>query len=110
SGVTNTVDPVGGSYAIEALTNEVEKQTFEYLDKIDSLGGMVPAIESGWVQSQIQESAYEYQRSIENNERIIVGVNNFRSDEEEPIPIHHAEPELEAAQVKAVAIWRSNRQ
>ena len=109
SGVTNTVDPVGGSYAIEALTDEIEKQTFEYLDKIDTLGGMVAAIESGWVQSQIQEAAYEYQRSIESNERIIVGVNEFRTDEEEPIPIHVAEPELEAAQIKAVATVRSTR-
>jgi methylmalonyl-CoA mutase, N-terminal domain len=109
SGVTNTVDPVGGSYAIEALTDEIEKQTFEYLNKIDSLGGMVAAIETGWVQAQIQESAYEYQRSIESKERIIVGVNEFRADEEEPVRIHAADPQLEAAQVKAVAIARSNR-
>lgn len=109
SGVTNTVDPVGGSYMIEALTDQIEKQTFEYLDKIDRLGGMVAAIESGWVQSQIQQAAYEYQRSIESKERIIVGVNEFRTDEEDPVPIHQADPQLEAAQIRAVAAARSNR-
>jgi methylmalonyl-CoA mutase, N-terminal domain len=109
SGVANTVDPVGGSYAIEALTDEIEKQTVEYLEKIDSLGGMVAAIESGWVQGQIQEAAYEYQRSIESKERIIVGVNEFRTEEEEPIPIHAADPELESAQVKALSRVRSTR-
>jgi len=109
SGVTNTVDPVGGSYAIEALTDEIEKQTLEYLVKIDSLGGMVPAIEAGWVQGQIQEAAYEYQRSIERKERIIVGINGFQADEEEPIRIYEADPQLEAAQVKSVATARSIR-
>jgi methylmalonyl-CoA mutase, N-terminal domain len=109
SGVANTVDPVGGSYAIEALTDGIEKQTFEYLDKIDSLGGMVAAIESGWVQSEIQQAAYEYQRSIESKERIIVGVNEFRTDEEEPIPIHKADPKLESAQVSAVSAIRAKR-
>jgi methylmalonyl-CoA mutase, N-terminal domain len=109
SGVTNTVDPVGGSYTIEALTDEIERQTFERIDKIDSLGGMVAAIESGWVQSQIQEAAYEYQRSIESKERIIVGVNQFQTEEEEPVRIHEADPQLEAAQVQAVAAARSNR-
>jgi methylmalonyl-CoA mutase N-terminal domain/subunit len=109
SGVTNTVDPVGGSYAIEALTDEIEKQTLEYLVKIDSLGGMVPAIEAGWVQGQIQEAAYEYQRSIERKERIIVGVNGFQTDEEEPIRIHEADPQLESAQVEALATARSIR-
>jgi methylmalonyl-CoA mutase N-terminal domain/subunit len=109
SGVTNTVDPLGGSYAIEALTDEIERQAVEYLEKIDSLGGMVAAIESGWVQSQIQQAAYEYQRSIESKERIIVGVNEFRTEEAEPISIHQADPELEAAQVKALLRTRSTR-
>jgi methylmalonyl-CoA mutase N-terminal domain/subunit len=109
SGVTNTVDPFGGSYAIEALTDEIEKQTVEYVDKIDSMGGMVAAIESGWVQSQIQQAAYEYQRSIETRERIVVGVNEFRTEEFEPIPIHQADPELEAAQGEALSRVRSTR-
>jgi methylmalonyl-CoA mutase, N-terminal domain len=108
SGVANTVDPVGGSYAIEALTDEVEKRTTEYLNKIDSLGGMLAAIETGWVQSQIQEAAYQYQRSIERKERIVVGVNAFRTDEEQPVPIHVASPEVEASQIKAVSRARAN--
>jgi methylmalonyl-CoA mutase N-terminal domain/subunit len=109
SGVSNTVDPVGGSYAVEALTNEVEKQATEYLEKIDSLGGMLAAIETGWVQSQIQEAAYEYQRSIEKKERIVVGVNEFRTDEEEPIPTHVIDPGLEAAQTRALSLTRTSR-
>ena len=88
SGVINTVDPVGGSYAIEALTDEIEEQTLEYLTKSTVSAECCSAIESGWVQGQIQEAAYKYQRSIESKERIIVGVNEFRTDEEEPIPIH----------------------
>ena len=109
SGVSNTVDPVGGSYAVEALTNEVEKRATQYLEKIDSLGGMLAAIETGWVQSQIQEAAYEYQRSIENKERIVVGVNEFRTDEEEAIPIHVADPRLETAQIKTLSLARADR-
>jgi methylmalonyl-CoA mutase N-terminal domain/subunit len=109
SGITNTVDPVGGSYAIEALTNEIEKETTEYLDKIDSLGGMLAAIESGFVQSEIHNSAYEYQESIEKKKRIIVGVNKFRVDEETPIPIHTANPALEAAQLEKLSEARANR-
>ena len=109
SGVANTVDPLGGSYAVEALTDEMEKQATEYLQKIDSLGGMLAAIETGWVQAQIQEAAYEYQRSIETKERIVVGVNEFRTDEEEAIPIHTSDPQLEAAQIKALSSARASR-
>jgi methylmalonyl-CoA mutase, N-terminal domain len=109
SGVSNTVDPVGGSYVIEALTDEVERQTAAYLQKIDSLGGMLPAIETGWVQSQIQEAAYEYQRSIESKQRIVVGVNDFRTDEEQSIPIHVADPKLESAQINGLSRARANR-
>src|SRR4030095_12207318 len=88
SGVANTVDPTGGSYAIEALTDEIEQEVTKQLEKIESIGGMLQAIESGWIQRQIHESAYEYQQSIETKERIIVGVNEFRMDEEQKIPIH----------------------
>ncbi|HYR91083.1 MAG TPA: methylmalonyl-CoA mutase family protein [Terriglobia bacterium] len=109
SGIANTVDPVGGSYAIEALTNEIEKDTTEYLDKVDSLGGMLAAIESGFIQSEIHNSAYEYQESIEKRNQIIVGVNEFRMDEETPIPIHKADPALEAAQLEKLSEVRANR-
>src|SRR5882672_3176123 len=109
SGVANTVDPVGGSYAIEALTNEIEKETIEYLDKIDNLGGMLAAIESGFIQSEIHNSAYEYQESIEKKQQIIVGVNEFRMDEKTSIPIHTADPSLEATQRKKLSEVRANR-
>ena len=109
SGVTNTVDPAGGSYAIEALTDRIEEEAMQYLEKIDNMGGMLAAIESGWVQSEIQDAAYKYQRSIENRERIIVGVNDFQTDEQEVIPIHVADPVLEAAQVATLSRDRTHR-
>jgi methylmalonyl-CoA mutase N-terminal domain/subunit len=109
SGVANTVDPVGGSYAIEALTDEVERGAEQYLKKIDQLGGMLKAIESGWVQKEIQDAAYQYQRAIEKKERILVGVNEFIVDEERGIPLHVIDPGLEAAQVKSLAQVRATR-
>ena len=109
SGITNTVDPLGGSYAIEALTRKIEAEVDRLLEKIDGLGGMLPAIESGWVQSQIQEAAYAYQLSVEKKERIIVGVNEFKIDEDRKIPIHVSDPALEAAQIENVQKVRSSR-
>src|SRR5438552_14547870 len=109
SGVTNTVDPVGGSYAIETLTSKIETEVGRLLEKIDSLGGMLPGIESGWVQSQIQEAAYAYQLSVERKERIIVGVNEFKIEEDQKIPIHVSDPALEAAQVESVKKVRASR-
>jgi methylmalonyl-CoA mutase N-terminal domain/subunit len=109
SGVTNTVDPVGGSYAIEALTDEIERSATRYLEKIDDLGGMLAAIESGWVQTEIQEAAYRFQRTIETKERIVVGVNEFQSDREDSIPIHVVDPALETAQVEALERARAGR-
>ena len=109
SGVTNTVDPVGGSYAIETLTDKIEGEAGRLLEKIDSLGGMLPAIESGWIQSQIHEAAYEYQRSIEKKERIIVGVNEFQIGEEQKIPTHVSDPALEAAQIENLSRIRAGR-
>ena len=109
SGITNTVDPLGGSYAIEMLTKKIETEVEHLLEKIDSLGGMLPAIESGWIQSQIQEAAYAYQLSVEKKERVIVGVNDFKIDEEQKIPIHTANPALEAGQVQSLSKIRASR-
>jgi methylmalonyl-CoA mutase, N-terminal domain len=109
SEVTNTVDPAGGSYAIESLTDEMEEQATEYLNKIDAMGGMLRAIETGWVQRQIQDAAYAYQRSIETKERIVVGVNEFRMEEDVRIPIHAPNPELERDQIQALARIRRRR-
>ena len=109
SGVVNTVDPLGGSYAIEALTDQMEKEAGDYIRKIEDAGGMLAAIESGWVQGQIHESAYKYQQSIETKERIIVGVNEFRADEKQNIPIHAGDPAVEAAQIENLQHVRATR-
>jgi methylmalonyl-CoA mutase N-terminal domain/subunit len=109
SGVTNTVDPVAGSYAIETLTDRIEEEVRGHLGKIESLGGMLAAIESGLIQSQIHESAYRYQQSIETKARIIVGVNDYRMDEEEKIPIHTSDSALEAAQIESLSRVRGKR-
>ena len=109
SGVANTVDPVGGSYAIEALTDEIERAATEYLEKIDDLGGMLKAIESGFVQREIQDAAYRFQQSIDSKERIVVGVNEFQSVEDGGFPIHVVDPALEASQIAALARVRAGR-
>jgi methylmalonyl-CoA mutase N-terminal domain/subunit len=109
SGVTNTVDPVGGSETIEALTENIEGQVFKLLESVDHRGGMLAAIEAGWVQSQIQDSSFSYQRSIENGERVVVGVNRFQTSEMESIPIHSNDPNLERDQVARLNAIRSRR-
>lgn len=83
SGVANTIDPLAGSYYIEAMTDSIEKEAEEYLDKINSLGGMIPAIENGFVQLEIQKAAYNFEKQLESGERIVVGVNKFKVDEDE---------------------------
>ena len=109
SGVTNTIDPLGGSYYIEALTNEMEKGAHEYFKKLDDLGGMVSAIEKGFPQNEIREASYTYQKEIDNNERIIVGVNKFMTKEEQPIETLKIEPEIEKKQVKKLQAFKKNR-
>src|ERR1700736_5742489 len=95
TGVVNTVDPVAGSYAIEHLTDEIESGALAYIEKIDSLGGMLRAIESGFVQTEIQKAAYEYQRAIETKEQVVVGVNEFVAAEERGIPTLRIDPQIE---------------
>jgi methylmalonyl-CoA mutase, N-terminal domain len=109
TGVTNTVDPVGGSYLIEKLTDEIETQAKQYIAKIDALGGMLLAIEAGYVQGEIQKAAYEYQKAVENGAQIVVGVNQFVAEKEIPIPILRIDPELERAQVERVRSLRARR-
>lgn len=109
TGVTDTIDPLAGSYAVEALTNEVEARAWEYIHKIDELGGMIRAIESGYVQREIQESAYQYQKSIESKEQILVGVNEFIAEEKVPFEILKLNPELEKTQVRRVQQLRARR-
>jgi methylmalonyl-CoA mutase N-terminal domain/subunit len=109
TGVTNTVDPVGGSYAIEKLTDEIESRAKEYIARIDALGGVLRAIETGYVQGEIQKAAYEYQRAVERREQILVGVNQFVAEKETPIPTMRVDPELERAQVERVRALRARR-
>ncbi len=109
TGVTNTVDPVGGSYVIEKLTDEIESRAKYYIDRIDALGGMLRAIETGYVQGEIQKAAYEYQRAIERREQIIVGVNQFVAEAEVPVPTLRIDPELEPAQIARVRALRARR-
>ncbi len=109
SGVADTADPFAGSYAIEALTTEIENRANVYIDQIDALGGMLRAIESGFVQREIQEAAYKYQRAIEKADAIVVGVNRYRIDEETPVPTLRIDPAIEAAQVERVQAVRQRR-
>ncbi len=110
SGVANTIDPVGGSYAIEKLTDEIEAHAREYVQKIDALGGMLRAIETGYVQAEIQKAAYEYQQAVERGDQVVVGVNRFVAEEERPIPILRIDPEIERAQVARLQALRARRE
>ncbi|HEX8890219.1 MAG TPA: methylmalonyl-CoA mutase family protein [Pyrinomonadaceae bacterium] len=109
SGVADTVDPFAGSYAIEELTNEIESRAVDYIEKIDAMGGMLRAIETGYVQREIQDAAYKYQRAIETNEQIVVGLNRFQSKEETTVPLLRVDPEIEQAQVERLRSVRARR-
>ena len=108
SGVTHTVDPVGGSYFVERMTNEMERGCFEYFDKIDALGGMIPAIERGYPQREIAEAAYRYQKAVDRKEKLIVGVNAYAA-EEPPIEILQIGEEVAGNQKKQLAELRRTR-
>ena len=109
TGVTKTVDPLGGSIYVERLTDEVEAGARAYLDQIDAMGGTLAAIEKGFIQGEIQNAAYAYQRAIEKGERIVVGVNKFRLAEERPIPVFKIDPAMEAQQVARLREVRAGR-
>jgi len=109
TGVTNTIDPVAGSYAIEHLTNKIEQGAVDYISKIDAMGGMLRAIESGFVQGEIQKAAYDFQRGVEAKEQIIVGVNDFIAEEERSIPTLRIEPEIERSQIASLNAVRAKR-
>jgi methylmalonyl-CoA mutase N-terminal domain/subunit len=110
SGVTNTADPLGGSYFVEALTNEVERGAMDYVHKIDALGGMVPAIERGYPQREIAEASYQYQMSVDRKEKIIVGVNDYVTDEKpiDTLQIDETVLHRQAARLKRLRADRSN--
>jgi methylmalonyl-CoA mutase, N-terminal domain len=109
SGAPDTVDPLAGSYYVESLTNEVEAAAWQLIEKIDAMGGSVSAIEEGFIQNEIARSAYEYQKQIESNEKIIVGVNKFQLQEEEKIPIMKVDDSIRAVQAEKLRQLRNNR-
>ena len=109
SGAPQTIDPLAGSYYVETLTSEIEKRAAQYLGKIEVLGGMLKAVERGFVQQEIQNAAYEYQRQVDHQEAIVVGVNRFAVEEEKPIPIQRIDPALEPKQVERLRALREKR-
>jgi methylmalonyl-CoA mutase N-terminal domain/subunit len=109
SGVANTVDPLGGSYCVEALTHRIERQVHDYFDRINDLGGVVPAIERGFFQREIAESAYRFQREIEQHERVEVGVNRYVDAEPVQIPLLKMDPEGERRQIARLQQVREER-
>jgi len=109
SGVADTADPLAGSFAIEQLTHEIEDRASNYLERIEAMGGMLRAIETGYVQKEIQESAYRYQRAIEKEESIVVGVNRFQSDQGSAIPTLRVNPAIELQQVERLRAVRQRR-
>jgi methylmalonyl-CoA mutase, N-terminal domain len=109
TGVANTIDPVAGSYAIESLTTQIEAGANAYLSKIDALGGMLQAIDSGFVQTEIQKAAFDYQRAVETKEQIVVGINEFQTEEERQIPTLRIDPALEREQIARLQALRNRR-
>ena len=109
TGVTNTIDPVAGSYAIEHLTSEIEDQARAYIAQIDAMGGMLKAIEAGFVQQEVQKAAYEYQQAVDTGEQVVVGVNKFQAEEEKTIPTLRIDPEIERTQVARLQALRARR-
>ncbi len=109
SGVAAVPDPFGGSFYIEQLTDEIEGGVTDYIRRIDDMGGALKAIEAGFIQSEIQNAAFEYQKEIESGKRIIVGVNRFRGGEEAKVPVFRIDPANERAQVECVRQLRANR-
>ncbi|MEK6325736.1 MAG: methylmalonyl-CoA mutase family protein [Acidobacteriota bacterium] len=109
SGAADTADPLGGAYSIEHLTNEIERLASDYIQKIDDMGGMLRAIEKGFVQREIEHAAYEYQRGVESGEHTVVGVNRFTSDEGASVPLLRIDPELEREQIERLNLVRSRR-
>jgi len=109
SGVTDTIDPLGGSYYVEWLTDKMEEETYCYFDKVEKFGGVIPAIEKGFFQREIAESAYRYQKEIDENKRIVVGVNDYKTDEECSIPILRMNEKGEQCQIDRLKKLRKNR-
>src|SRR5579864_142350 len=109
SGVTNTADPLGGSYYIEQLTDEIETGAREYIERIDAMGGTLAAIEKGYIQNEVHNAAYKYQQAVESGEAVVVGVNRFKQDEKEQPGMFRLDPALEQQQVDRLRQLRAQR-
>ncbi|MGZ4408741.1 MAG: acyl-CoA mutase large subunit family protein [Gaiellaceae bacterium] len=109
TGVVNTIDPLGGSYYVEELTNRLEAEAYEYFDRIRKLGGVIPAIKENFFQREIAEASFRYQHEVEQKQRIIVGVNRYELDDEEPLEILKIDPALEGEQIGRVQALRDRR-
>ena len=109
TGVVNTIDPLGGSYYLEQLTNELERQAYDYFLRIEELGGVIPAIEQNFQQREIAEASFRYQSEVERGERVVVGVNRYEQEDEQPIEILRIDPALEQKQVERVQAVRERR-
>jgi methylmalonyl-CoA mutase N-terminal domain/subunit len=109
SGAGDTIDPLAGSYCIEALTNKIEEEAIKYIEQIDKRGGMIRCIEEGYINHEIEEASYRYQREVERKERIIVGLNEYINPNEEPVEIHKINPQIEAIKRERLERLRSRR-
>src|SRR3712207_3354853 len=109
AGGTDTADPFGGSYFIEALTTELEEHAWELIERVDEIGGAVEAIEQGFVQREIEDAAFAYTQQVEAGERVIVGVNRYQEHEAEPIELHRLDPDSERRQLERTARVRAER-
>src|SRR6266404_3957619 len=109
TGVVNTIDPLGGSYYLEHLTNELERQAYEYFDRIEQLGGVVAAIKENFFQAEIADAAFRYQQEVESEERVIVGVNRYQTEGQPEVEIHRVDPVLETEQIARVRELRGRR-
>ncbi len=109
SGVINTVDPLGGSYFIEELTDKMEKGCFEYIEKIDQFGGMVEAIEAGFPQREIWDASYQFQRAVDSGEKVVVGVNAYRMEKEDPFDVLYIDESVTAEQIALLNKVRAER-
>jgi methylmalonyl-CoA mutase N-terminal domain/subunit len=109
TGVTNTVDPLAGSYYVEWMTDEIERQALDYMRRIDEIGGALRAIESGWIQVEIQEAAYRYQREVEKGERIVVGMNAYQEEEPSVQGLLRVDPAIRAEQIRRLKALRERR-
>jgi len=107
--VTDTIDPLAGSYFIEHQTNRIEAEAREYIRKIEEMGGAVAAVEKGYIQREIQESAYRYQKDVENGERLVIGINKFQSEEVKPSNLLRVDPAVREQQIEKLKKVRSKR-